>query len=110
MLVERHLVGAVPAPPPALPVLCLVDHDPVDPRAERRLAPKGPKRTEDSKKYLLRQIEGVVMVAQQVERQLVDHPLVRFDELCASLVVTGSTTLDEGCFVTADLRPSDSPS
>ena len=49
------------------------------------------------------------MVAQQVERQLVDHPLVRFDELRTSLVVAGGTALDERCFLTADLRPSDSP-
>jgi hypothetical protein len=37
MLVERHLAAAVTAPPPALPVARLIDHDPVNPGAKGRL-------------------------------------------------------------------------
>ena len=67
---------AVAPPPPALPVARLVDDDAVDPGAEGRLAAEAVDGAEDPQEDFLRQVERLVVVAQQVERELVDHALV----------------------------------
>ena len=47
------------------------------------------------------------MVAEQVQRELVDHALVLGDELRAGVFVAGRTALDEGGFPAPDVRPCD---
>ena len=76
VLIERHLIGAVAPPPEAVAVARLVDGDAVDPGAQARLAAEAVNGAEDAEEDFLRQVERFVAVAQQVHRQLDDHPLV----------------------------------
>ncbi len=80
VLIERDLRRAEAPPPPALPVARLVDDDAIDPGLQRRLAAESRQHPEDLQEDVLRQVEGVVVVGEQVERQLIDHPLVLGDE------------------------------
>ena len=57
--------------------------------------------------HLLRQIEGFVVVAQQVERQLVDHPLVLVDQVGAGVLVVRGAPLNQQRLTAADVRPGD---
>ena len=95
VLVERHLLRAVATPPPALAVPRLVDDDAVDPGAERGLAAEGVNGAEDPQEDFLREIERFVVVAQQVERQLVDHALMLVDQLGAGILVARGAALDQ---------------
>ncbi len=105
VLVERHLLRAVAPPPPALPVARLVDDDAVDPGAERRLAAEGVNGAEDPQEDFLREVERFVVVAQQVERQLVDHALVLGDQLGAGVLVARGAALNQQRLAAADVRP-----
>ena len=93
MLIERHLVGAVPPPPEAVPVAGLVHGDAVDPGAQARLAAESVDGAEDAQEDFLRQVERLVAVAEQVHRQLDDHALVIADELGARQLFAGCTPL-----------------
>ena len=64
-------------------------------------------RPKDAEKDFLREVEGFVVVAEQVQRELIDHPLVLGDELGAGVFVAGGTALDEGGFPAPDVRPCD---
>ncbi len=105
VLVERDLLGAVPPAPPALAVAGLVDDDAIDPGAKGRVAAERVDGAEHPQEDLLRQIEGLVMVAQQVERQLVDHPLMLAHQFRAGVFVARGTPLHEGRFAATDVRP-----
>ena len=107
MLVKRDLLAAMAAPPPPLPIPCLVDDNSVNPGAQRRPTPEGANPTEDSKKHFLGKIEGPVVVAHQGERQLVHYALVSVHELDVGLALTGRATLDERGFAAAKFRPTD---
>ena len=107
VLVERHLLALVPAPPPALPIPCLIDDDPVDPGSQRRLAAEGVDGAEDPEEDFLGEIEGFVVVAQQVEGQLVDHALVLVHELGTGILVANRAALNERSLPAADVGPSD---
>ena len=109
VLVERDLARPVTPPPPALPVARLVDDDAVDPGAEGGLAAEAGERAEDPQEDLLRQVERFVPVAEQVQGQRVDHPLVDGDELGAGRLVARVAARDERGFVAVDLRPAIAP-
>ena len=109
VLIERHLVGLVPPPPPALAVARLVDGDPVDPGLERRLAAEIVDGAEDAEEDFLGEVEGLVAVAQQVQGELVNHPLVTGHELGAGRGVTRRAALDERRLAVSDLNPSECP-
>src|SRR4029453_13970920 len=105
MLVERDLLRAMAAAPPALTVARLIDHDAVDPGAQGGLAAEALDRPEDTKEHFLRQVERLVVVRQEVQRELVDHPLMLGDQLGAGILVAGRTALDERRLTPADGRP-----
>jgi hypothetical protein len=109
VLIERHLLGAVPAAPPALAVARLIDDDAVHPRAQAGVAAEGVDGPEDAQKDFLRQVEGFVVVVEEVQRQLVDHPLVLADELRAGVLVPSGAPLDQGGFPAADVGPGYCP-
>ena len=105
VLIERDLLGAVTPPPPALPVARLVDDDAVDPGAEAGVAAEGMDGAEHPQEHFLRQIERFVVVVEQVERELVDHPLVLADQLGAGVFVARGAALNQQSFAAADVGP-----
>ena len=70
-----------------------------------RLAAEGVNGAEDPQEDFLREVERLVVVAQQVERQLVDHPLVLVDQIRAGVFVVRGAPLDQERFTIADFRP-----
>src|SRR6185436_5411174 len=91
--------------PPALAVARLVDHDAVDPGAEGRLAAKSVDGAEDAQEDFLREVQRFVMVAQQVQGELVDHALMLADELSAGVLVADGTALNQPGFAPVDVGP-----
>ena len=65
-------------------------------------------RSEDPQKDFLRKIEGFVVVSQQIQRQLVDHPLMLGDQLGAGILVSSGAALNQRRFAPTNVRPSDS--
>ena len=106
VLIERHLIGAVAPPPEPVAVARLVDGDAVDPGAEARLAAEAVNGAEDAEEDFLRQVERFVAIAEQVHRQLDDHPLVLGDQLGAGRFVAGGAALDERGLAAADVGPT----
>src|SRR5688572_13292915 len=98
-----------PTPPP-LAVACLIDDDAIDPGPEGRLAAERRDGAEDPQEDFLREVEGFVPVAKQMQREAEDHPLVNRHQLGARHFVTSRTALDEGCFAAVNFRPSDGAS
>jgi hypothetical protein len=47
------------------------------------------------------------VVAQQIQRQLVDHTLMLAHELCAGIFVAGGTALNQAGFTPVDISPCD---
>ena len=76
VLFELHLIGAPPPAPPALTIARLVDGDAVNPGPERRLPAERVNGAEDPQEDFLRQIEGFVTIAQQMQGELKHHPFV----------------------------------
>ena len=64
-------------------------------------------RPEDAQEDFLREVERFVVIAEKVERELVDHPLMLADEFGAGVFVAGGAALDEGGFPAPDLGPGD---
>jgi hypothetical protein len=110
VLVERDLVGAMSPPPPALAVPRLVDDDAIDPGAEGRLAAEAREGAEDAQEDFLREVERLVAVAQQVQRQVVDHALMGGHQLGARGLVARRTALDERGLAAVDFGPADGAS
>jgi tetratricopeptide (TPR) repeat protein len=107
--VERHLIGAMTPPPEAVPVAGLVHRDPVNPGAERRLTAKTADRPKHPQEHLLRQVEGFIAIAQQVDGQLHDHPLVFGDEIGKGDFIALGAPLDQRRFSSANFGPADCP-
>ena len=107
VLIERHLIGPVAPAPEPVAVARLVDGDAVDPGAQARLAAEPVDGAEDAQEDFLRQVERFVAIAEQVHRQLDDHPLVLGHELGAGRLVAGGAALDQRGFAAADVRPTD---
>ena len=63
---------------------------------------------EDAQEDFLRKIQGFVAIAEQVERELNDHPLMLGDQLGAGLLVARSAALHERRLAPTDVRPADS--
>ena len=105
--IERDLIGAVTPAPEPVAVARLIDGDAVDPGAQARLAAEAADGAEDAQEDLLREVERLVAVAQQVDRQLHDHPLMLGDELGAGRFVARCAPLHERRFAAADLGPTD---
>ena len=107
VLIERHLIRAVAPAPEAVAVARLVHGDPVNPGAEARLAAESVDGAEDPQEDFLRQVERLVAIAQQVHRQLNDHPLVLFHKLRARGLLVCRAALHERRLAPADVRPGD---
>ena len=60
---------------------------------------------EDTKKDFLGKVEGFVAVAQQIHRELDDHPLVFGDELGVRSLVASRTPLDKRGVGPRNVRP-----
>ena len=104
--IQRHLIGPMAAPPEPLPVARLIDGDAVDPGAKGRLAAKTMNRAENANEDFLREVERLVAVAQQVDRQLHNHPLVLANQLGAGNLVPRCAALHQGRLASADGRPT----
>ena len=109
VLIERHLIGAVAPPPEPVPVARLVHRDPIDPGAKARLAAEAVNGAEDAEEDFLGEVERFVAIAQQVHRQLDDHPLVLGDQLGAGRLLARGTPLHERGLTAADVRPTGDP-
>ncbi len=79
--VERHLVGAVTPAPESMAIPRLVDGNAINPGAQGRLPAEAGDGAKDAEEDFLGEVERLVAVAEQVHRQLDDHPLVLGDEL-----------------------------
>ena len=64
-------------------------------------------RAEDAEEDFLREIERFVVIAEEVQRQLVDHPLMLGDQLGAGVLVAGGAALNQRRFAPADFGPGD---
>jgi len=64
---------------------------------------------EDPEEDVLRQIQRLVAIAQEVHGQLNHHALVFCDEFGAGRFVPGDAPLDQGGFPNAQLRPACDP-
>ena len=109
VLVERYLIRAVAAPPETVPIACLVHRDPVDPCAKARLAAEPVDSAEYPEEDVLRQVERLVTVTQEVHRQLDDHPLVLGDQLGTGRLLSRRAALHERRLPAADVRPNCDP-
>jgi len=109
VLIERHLIGAVPPPPESVAVPRLVDGDAVDPGPQARLAAEPVNGAEDAEEHFLREVERFIAVAQQVHRQLHDHALVLGDEFRAGKLFPSGTALDQHRLPPADVGPTRNP-
>ena len=103
--IEGHLIVSVATPPEAVAVARLVDGDAVNPGPQRRVAAEAMNRAEDAKEDFLGQVEGLVAVAQQIDRELHHHALVLAHQLRAGHLVARCTPLHERRFAHADVRP-----
>ena len=63
----------------------------------------------DSEEDILRQIESLVAIAQEVHGQLNHHALMLCDELGAGRFILRDAPLNEGGFPNAQLRPACDP-
>src|SRR5262249_46124418 len=109
VLVERHLIRAMTPPPEAMAVPSLIQGDAIDPGPQARLTAEAMDGAEDAKEYFLREIERFVAVAEQVDRQLNDHPLMLSHQFRAGRFVPGCTALHKRRFAAADVRPTRNP-
>ena len=107
--IEGHLIGAMPPAPEPMPVPSLVDGDAINPRSQARLSAKAMNRAENAEKDVLGEVERLVAITQQVDRQLDDHTLVFGDEFGASRLVLRDTALDQRRFSNAQFRPARDP-
>ena len=89
--------------PEAMAIARLVDRYPVNPRPQGRLAAEAMDGSKDPKEYFLRQVERLVAIPQQVDRQLDDHPLMFSDELGTRRFFALGTPLHEGRFATGNV-------
>ena len=87
----------------------LVDGDAVNPGAKGRLAAEAGDGAKDAEEDFLGEVERLVAVAEQVHRQLDDHPLVLGDEFREGHLVAGRAALNKRGFAATDLRPADGP-
>lgn len=71
------------------------------------MAPEPMERPEHTEEHFLGEVERLVAVAQQVDRELHDHPLMLRDELGAGGFFALGAAIDERRFAAADVRPSD---
>jgi len=110
VLIERDLIGAMATAPESVAVAGLIHRDPVDPGAKARLAAETMDGAEDSKEDVLGQVERLVPVAQQVHRELDDHPLMLGNQLRAGGLLAGCTPLHKRRLAAADVRPCCDPS
>ena len=62
---------------------------------------------EDAQEDFLREVEGFVVVVEEVQRELVDHPLVFGHQLGAGVLVARGAPLNERRFPAADVGPGD---
>jgi hypothetical protein len=106
VLIERHLILAVTPAPEPVPVARLVHGDTVDPGAQARLGAEPVNGAEHPEEHFLGQIERFVAVAQEVHRQLHDHPLMLGDQLGAGQLLPGGAPLDERRLTAPDVRPT----
>ena len=107
VLIQRDLVCAMPPPPEPVAVACLIDGDAIDPRSQARLATEAVDRAEDAEEHVLREVQGFVAIAQEVDSQLNHHPLVFANELSAGEFVADCATLHKRRLAAADIRPTD---
>src|SRR5688572_17417306 len=107
VLIEGNLVGLVTPPPPSLPVTGLVDADAVNPSLESRLAAEIVNGAKDAEEDFLREVEGFVAVAEEVQGELEHHPFVAGHELSAGGRLTGGAAFDQRRLAVSDLYPSE---
>src|SRR4029078_13350123 len=101
--IERHLVRAVTPTPEAMAVPGLIDGNAVDPRPQAGVAAETMDGAEDAKEDVLREVERLVAVAEQVDGQLNDHPLVLAQQFGKGSVFPGRTALHKGGLATPDV-------
>jgi hypothetical protein len=104
--VERDLLALMTSPPPALSIPRLVDGDPVDPRAECRLASETMNGPKDAEEDFLRQIERLVAIAEQMAGQSEDHPMMLGNEERAGVLIPRCAALHEQGFTPCNLGPA----
>jgi tetratricopeptide (TPR) repeat protein len=109
MLVQADLIGAMPAAPETVAVAGLVDGDAIDPGPQAGLSAEAVDGAEDPQEDFLRQIEGLVTVAEEVQGELEHHALVFRHELGAGRLVAVRTALNKRGLTAADVRPADDP-
>jgi hypothetical protein len=71
------------------------------------LAAEAMNRPEYAEEDFLGEIKRLLAIAEQVDRQLDDHPLVLADEIGAGGFVAGCTPLHQRRFTSANVRPAD---
>jgi len=76
MFIERHLIGTVAPAPETMPVTGLIDRDAIDPGAQAGLSTEPIDGGEDAEEDVLRQVERLFAIAQEVGGQLDNHALV----------------------------------
>ena len=74
------------------------------------MAPELWERTEDAEEDFLRQVQGLVAIAQQVEREGVHHSLMRRDEVGAGGFIAGHAALDHRRFTGVYVGPANDAS
>ena len=109
VLIERDLISAVTPPPEPVAVACLVHRDAVNPGAQARLPAKAMDRTEHAEEDFLRQVEGLVAVAEQADRELDDHALVLAHQVGTGRLVAARTAPHERRLAAVYIGPPSDP-
>ena len=89
-----------------MPVPRLVDRDAINPGAQARVASKAMNGPEDAEEDVLGEIERLVALAEQVDRELHDHALMLSNKLGARQFVASCTPLHKRRLSAADFRPT----
>ena len=105
VLIERHLIGAMAAAPEPVTVPRLVHRDAVDPGAQARLPAKSMDGAKDAEEDFLGEVQRLVAIAQEVDGELHDHPLMLGHELGAGRLVAHGAALHQGGFTPAYFGP-----
>ena len=98
VLLKRDLLLPTPPTPPSPTIGRLGDHDAVDPGAERGVAAKLWQRSEDPEEDFLREIQRLLGIAEEVERQMMDHALVVGHETGARRLIAGGAGRERAVF------------
>jgi hypothetical protein len=95
MLIERNLIRPRFTPPPSLAIPDLIHDDAENPGAQTGLRAESMQSPKDAEKHLLRNIEGLFTIAQEMGGKPQDHPMVLEDQRGVGRFIAGEAAFNQ---------------